>query len=60
MRSVLLVAHTSRHRIRDLATESSQRLVAAGFEVWMLPEEAAACTDDDRGPDRRPACRCSA
>jgi NAD+ kinase len=53
MRSVLLVAHTSRHQIRDLATQATQRLVAAGFEVWMLPDEAAACTADTRAPDER-------
>ena len=42
MRSVLLVAHTSRHQITALAVEASARLHAAGFEVRMLPDEAAA------------------
>jgi NAD+ kinase len=43
MRSVLLVAHTSRRRIIELATRATSLLTAAGFEVRMLPSEAAAC-----------------
>jgi NAD+ kinase len=46
MRSVLLVAHTSRHKIKSLAGQASAQLRAAGFEVRMLPDEAAACGDD--------------
>ena len=45
MRSVLLVAHTSRQQITSLAVEASVRLHAAGFEVRMLADEAAAIAD---------------
>jgi NAD+ kinase len=45
MRSVLLVAHTSRHKIKSLAKQTSEQLHAAGFEVRMLSGEAAACDD---------------
>lgn len=41
MRSVLVLAHTGRARIVELARDSVDRLVAAGFEVRMLGEEAA-------------------
>jgi NAD+ kinase len=43
MRSVLLIAHTSRRQITALATDITAQLVAAGFEVRMLAEEAAEC-----------------
>ncbi len=43
MRSVLLVAHTSRRRIIELATRAASMLQESGFEVRMLPSEAAAC-----------------
>jgi len=42
-RSVLLVAHTSRRQIVRLAERAAQQLGAAGIEVRMLPDEAAAC-----------------
>ena len=45
MRSVLLVAHTSREQIRELAIQTSRTLCDAGFEVRMLGDEAAACGD---------------
>ena len=43
MRSVLLVAHTSRRQIVTLAERATEQLVAAGIEVRMLAGEAAAC-----------------
>jgi NAD+ kinase len=43
MRSVLLVAHTSRRKITSFATQTSAQLQAAGFEVRMLVDEAKAC-----------------
>ena len=43
MRSVLLIAHTSRHSITLLAHQVTGQLRAAGFEVRMLADEAAAC-----------------
>ena len=43
MRSVLLVAHTSRRRIIELATRATALLHESGFEVRMLPSEAADC-----------------
>lgn len=46
MRSVLLVAHTSRRQIIALATQAADQLRASGFEVRMLPTEAAACVGD--------------
>jgi NAD+ kinase len=45
VRSVLLVAHTSRAQIMGLATQASAQLRAAGFEVRMLDTEAKACGD---------------
>ena len=45
MRSVLLVAHTTRHKIKSLAVQTTAQLRAAGFEVRMLSGEAAACGD---------------
>jgi NAD+ kinase len=45
MRSVLVIAHVARPQIAALAAEAISQLVAAGFEVQMLPEEAAECTD---------------
>lgn len=52
MRSILLVAHTSRHPIQALATQICRTLAGAGMEVRMLREEAAAC-GDGAGPDAR-------
>ena len=43
MRSVLLVAHTSRRQIAALAVELTAQLAAAGFTVRMLADEAFAC-----------------
>lgn len=43
MRSVLLVAHTSRAQITGLAMQASAQLRAAGFEVRMLEAEAKTC-----------------
>ena len=45
MRSVLLVAHTSRQQITSLAVDACARLRAAGFAVRMLADEAAAIAD---------------
>jgi NAD+ kinase len=45
VRSVLLIAHTSRVQIMTLAMQASARLRAAGFEVRMLEKEAKACGD---------------
>ncbi len=45
MRSVLLVAHTSRGQIMTLAMQAGAQLRAAGFEVRMLETEAHACDD---------------
>jgi NAD+ kinase len=45
MRSVLLIAHTSRAQIMTLAMQASARLRAAGFDVRMLEKEATACGD---------------
>ncbi len=42
MRSVLLVAHTSRRQIASLAARTAVDLQSAGFEVRALAEEAAA------------------
>ena len=46
MRSVLLIAHTSREQITSLATRTAGRLLAEGFQVRMLPGEAAAIAAD--------------
>lgn len=46
MRSVLIVAHTSRAQIMALAMQASTQLRAAGFEVRMLDTEAMAWGDD--------------
>jgi NAD+ kinase len=43
MRSVLLVAHTSRRQIVTLAERAGEQLAAAGIEVRMLADEASAC-----------------
>jgi NAD+ kinase len=43
MRSVLLVAHTSRRPIVTLAERAGEQLAVAGIEVRMLADEAAAC-----------------
>jgi NAD+ kinase len=45
MRSVLLIAHTSRAQIMTLAMQASARLRFAGFDVRMLEKEATACGD---------------
>jgi NAD+ kinase len=47
VRSVLLVAHTSRHQIAALATRTAADLRSAGFEVRMLSDEAPAIGIDD-------------
>lgn len=44
MRSVLLVAHTGRSNITELALQTIASLQAADFEVRMLAEDAADCT----------------
>jgi NAD+ kinase len=46
MRSVLLIAHTSREQITSLAARTAGRLTAEGFQVRMLPGEAAAIAAD--------------
>ncbi|WAX56985.1 NAD kinase [Jatrophihabitans cynanchi] len=46
MRSVLLIAHTSREQITSLATRTADRLLTEGFQVRMLPGEAAAVAAD--------------
>ncbi|MDT4937067.1 MAG: kinase [Pseudonocardiales bacterium] len=45
MRSVLLVAHTSRPQIGGLAELVGQQLRAAGFEIRVLSEESRSCGD---------------
>ncbi|PZS29642.1 MAG: NAD kinase, partial [Pseudonocardiales bacterium] len=45
MRSVLLVAHTSRAQMLNLALQAIARLRAARFEVRMLESEAKSCGD---------------
>lgn len=45
MRSVLLVAHTTRRQIVALASRTALQLCAAGIEVRMLATEAAACVE---------------
>ena len=47
MRSVLVVAHTSRRQIVTLVSRAAEQLHASGFEVRMLPSEAAACLRDE-------------
>lgn len=54
MRSVLLVAHTSRAQISALAARLSAQLRAAGFEIRVLEGEADSCGDvpvDIVGPE---------
>lgn len=46
MRSVLLVAHTSRRQIVTLADRTAAQLLDAGLEVRMLGSESAACTSE--------------
>ena len=46
MRSVLLVAHTEREPIVEQARIAIERFTAAGIEVRMLPDEAAALGTD--------------
>jgi NAD+ kinase len=43
MRTALVVAHTGRDRITDMATTTADQLHAAGFEVRMLAADAADC-----------------
>ena len=43
MRSVMIVAHTSRRRIVTMAAQARDQLEAAGFEVRMLAREADEC-----------------
>jgi NAD+ kinase len=45
VRSVLLVAHTTRRQIVSLASRTTDQLCAAGVQVRMLATEAAACVD---------------
>jgi NAD+ kinase len=47
MRSVLLVVHTGRPDIRDLARHVIARLNEVGFEVRISPAEAAELTDGE-------------
>jgi NAD+ kinase len=47
MRSVLLVAHTSRHQIAALAARTAGDLRAAGFEVRVLAGEAPSVAGAD-------------
>jgi NAD+ kinase len=46
MRSVLLVAHTTRNQIVTLADRVVVQLRNSGFDVRMLASEAAACMDE--------------
>jgi NAD+ kinase len=43
MRSALVVAHTGRDRITEMATSTADQLHAAGFEVRMVASDAADC-----------------
>jgi NAD+ kinase len=43
---MLLVAHTSRRPILALAMRAAEQLRSAGFEVRMLPSEAAECASE--------------
>jgi NAD+ kinase len=45
VRSILLVAHTTRRQIVSLANRTTLQLCAAGIQVRMLATEAAACVD---------------
>jgi NAD+ kinase len=45
VRSILLIAHTSRPQIMTLAMQASSQLRTAGFEIRMLDTEAEACGD---------------
>jgi NAD+ kinase len=47
MRSVLVVAHTSRRQIVTLVSRAAAQLHASGFQVRMLASEAAACLGVD-------------
>ena len=44
MRSVLVVAHTSREQIVTLVNRTAEQLRASGYEVRMLASEAVECT----------------
>jgi NAD+ kinase len=60
MRSVLIVAHTSRQRIVSMAAQARKQLGEAGFEVRMLSQEADECgmcsTRSVDGPDAADGC----
>ncbi len=43
MRSVLIVAHTARPQITRMAASAAAQLIAADFQVRMLPADAADC-----------------
>jgi NAD+ kinase len=43
MRSALVVTHTARAQIAELAVAASQQLADAGFEIRMVAADAAAC-----------------
>ncbi|HEV7203629.1 MAG TPA: NAD kinase [Jatrophihabitans sp.] len=46
MRSILLVVHTTRRQITSLAVQAAVQLRESGFDVRMLPSEAADCAED--------------
>lgn len=60
MRSVLLVAHTSRRQIVTLADRAAAQLHRAGIEVRMLSDEAAECVSEPvrvmASPDAAQGC----
>ncbi|MBV9594349.1 MAG: NAD kinase [Actinobacteria bacterium] len=43
MRAALIVAHTDRQQITRMAGAAAEQLIRAGFEVRMLPSDAADC-----------------
>jgi NAD+ kinase len=43
MRSALVVTHTERAQIAQMAVAASEQLAAAGFEIRMVAADAAAC-----------------
>ena len=43
MRSALVVTHTGRAQIAQMAVAASEQLADAGFEVRMVAADAAAC-----------------
>jgi NAD+ kinase len=46
VRSILLVVHTTRRQITSLAVQAAVQLRDSGFDVRMLPSEAADCAED--------------